>query len=124
VLDDLAVRGLLDETLVVMTGEFGRTPRIGASTGNNNTANGRDHWSACFSACFAGGGVRGGQTIGRSDRIGAYPATMPYRPADFAATIYDALGIDPETEIRDRLGRPLRLCTGKPIEPLFDGSEA
>ncbi|WP_337172955.1 DUF1501 domain-containing protein [Paludisphaera sp.] len=118
-LDDLKARGLLDDTLVVLAGEFGRTPRIGASTGNNNTPDGRDHWAAVFSALFAGGGVRGGQAIGASDRIGAYPAGTAYSPGDFAATIYHALGVDHESELRDRLGRPLRLCEGAPIAPLF-----
>jgi hypothetical protein len=120
-IDDLETRGMLDETLVVVTGEFGRTPRIGASTGNNNTKDGRDHWSAVFSAAFAGGGVRGGQVIGQSDRIGAYPASRPYTPADLAATVYRALGIDPATEMRDRLNRPIQLCTGEGISPLFTG---
>jgi len=118
-LDDLKDRGLLDETLVVVTGEFGRTPRIGASTGNNNTPDGRDHWSLVFSALFAGGGVEGGQVIGASDRNGAYPATSPFSPADLAATIYHALGVDPGSEVRDRFGRPFRLCEGQPIAPLF-----
>jgi hypothetical protein len=121
-LDDLAARGLLDETLVIVAGEFGRTPRIGASTGNNNTRDGRDHWSSVFSAAFAGGGVRGGQVIGQSDRIGAYPASRPYTPGDFAATIYRSLGIDPATMVRDRLDRPIRLCNGEPIAPLFSGA--
>lgn len=120
-LDDLETRGLLDQTLVVMTGEFGRTPRIGASTGNNNTKDGRDHWAAVFSAVFAGAGVRGGQLIGQSDRIGAYPASRPYSPNDFAATIYRALGVDPATEVRDRLNRPIQLCTGEAIAPLYTG---
>ena len=120
-LDDLGRRGLLDETLVVVTGEFGRTPRIGSSTGNNNTRDGRDHWAAVFSAVFAGAGVHGGQVIGQSDRIGAYPASRPFSPADFAATIYRALGIDPATEVRDRLNRPVRLCGGEPISSLFSG---
>ncbi|GIW86700.1 MAG: hypothetical protein KatS3mg108_1024 [Isosphaeraceae bacterium] len=123
-LDDLAARGRLERTLVVVAGEFGRTPRIGASTGNNNSPDGRDHWSACFSAVFAGGGVRGGQVVGASDRHGAYPATRPYSPADLAATIYQALGIQLNTELRDRLNRPLPLCTGQPITPLFGGSSA
>ncbi|WP_240911468.1 DUF1501 domain-containing protein [Paludisphaera soli] len=118
-LDDLKARGLLDETLVVWAGEFGRTPRIGASTGNNNTADGRDHWSKVFSAVFAGGGVRGGQVIGASDRIGAYPASPPHSPGDFAATLYHALGVDPTSELRDRLGRPIQLCDGQPIGALF-----
>jgi uncharacterized protein (DUF1501 family) len=121
-LDDLQSRGLLGETLVVVTGEFGRTPRIGSSTGNANTRDGRDHWAAVFSAVFAGGGVHGGRTIGRSDRLGAYPASRPYSPADLAATIYRALGIDPAIELRDRLGRPIRLCTGEEIAPLFEGA--
>ena len=102
-----------------MTGEFGRTPRIGSSTGNNNARDGRDHWAAVFSAVFAGGGVQGGQVIGQSDRIGAYPASRPYTPADLAATGYQSLGIDPATELRDRLNRPIRLCPGEPIAPLF-----
>jgi hypothetical protein len=120
-LDDLEVRGMLDETLVVVTGEFGRTPRIGASTGNANTRDGRDHWAAVFSAAFAGGGVRGGQTIGQSDKMGAYPASRPYTSADLAATIYRALGVDPGTELRDRLNRPIQLCTGESIDSLFTG---
>jgi Protein of unknown function (DUF1501) len=121
-LDDLETRGLLDETLVIVTGEFGRTPRIGASTGNNNTRDGRDHWSKVFSAVFAGAGVRGGQTIGKSDKLGAYPASRPYSPGDFAATIYRSLGIDPDTELRDRLNRPIRLCDGEDIAPLFSAA--
>ena len=121
-IDDLAARGLLDETLVIVTGEFGRTPRIGKSTGNVNSRDGRDHWASVFSAAFAGAGVRGGQMIGQSDKMGAYPASRPYRPADLAATVYRSLGIDPDTELRDRLDRPIRLCTGEPITPLFDGS--
>jgi hypothetical protein len=118
-LDDLAASGLLDETLVVVASEFGRTPRIGTTTGNVNGPDGRDHWSKVFSSVFAGAGVRGGQAIGQSDRNGAYPASPPYTPGDFAATIYRALGIDLETEVRDQFGRPLRLCNGTPIEPLF-----
>jgi len=122
-LENLAATGLLDETLVDLTGEFGRTPRIGKTTGNLNTADGRDHWSKVFSTVFAGGGVRGGQAIGQSDRIGAYPASRPYTPDDLAATIYASLGVDPATELRDRFDRPIRLCDGEPIAPLF-GSAA
>jgi hypothetical protein len=118
-LDDLATTGLLDETLVVIAGEFGRTPRIGQSTGNNNGRDGRDHWSKVFSVALAGGGVRGGQVIGQSDKMGAYPASQAYSPADLAATIYESLGIDPATELRDRLERPIRLCEGAPIARLF-----
>jgi hypothetical protein len=120
-LDDLKVRGLLDETLVIVTGEFGRTPRIGSTTGNANGPDGRDHWSSCFSASFAGAGVKGGQVIGQSDCIGAYPASRPYRPADLAATVYRAFGIDPATELRDKLDRPIRLSDGEVIAPLYSG---
>jgi uncharacterized protein (DUF1501 family) len=120
-LDDLAASGKLDETLVVVTGEFGRTPKIGSSTGNANTPDGRDHWAAVFSTVFAGAGVRGGQVIGQSDKSGAYPASRPYTPADLAATVYTSLGIDPSTELIDRLGRPIRLSTGSVIEPLYSG---
>jgi hypothetical protein len=121
-LDDLAATGLLDETLVIVTGEFGRTPRIGTTTGNANGPDGRDHWSKVFSAVFAGAGVKGGQAIGQSDRNGAYPASRPYTPGDFAATIYRALGIDPQTELRDQFNRPIQLCYGSPIEPLYSGT--
>jgi uncharacterized protein (DUF1501 family) len=105
-LEDLDSRGLLDETLVVCLGEFGRTPKI-----NRNA--GRDHWAACNSVVLAGGGVRSGQVHGASDRIAAYPATAPISPDDLAATIYHLLGIDPHSEIRDRLGRPLPLTNGR-----------
>ena len=121
-LDDLARTGKLDETLVVITGEFGRTPRVGAGTGNVNMKDGRDHWARVFSTVFAGAGVRGGQTIGQSDRIGAYPGSRPFTPADLAATIYRALGVDPSTELTDRLNRPIALCRGEDISALYTGA--
>jgi hypothetical protein len=122
-LDDLDVHGLLDETLVVMVGEFGRTPKIGQSSTNDaSQSTGRDHWAGVFSAVFAGGGVRGGQVIGKSDKIAAYPATRGYYPADLGATIYHALGVDPAGQVRDQLGRPLQLNRGDLIAPLFDSS--
>jgi len=122
-LDDLEAHGLLAETLVVMVGEFGRTPKIGQSSVNDPAQRtGRDHWAGVFSAVFAGGGVRGGQVIGRSDRIGAYPATRGFYPSDLGATIYHALGVDPASEVRDQLGRPLHLNRGEVIAPLFDGT--
>jgi uncharacterized protein (DUF1501 family) len=95
--------GLLDETLVVMMGEFGRTPKLVEPNGSVSffTSAGRDHWMTCFFGMFAGAGVRGGQVIGRSDAIGAFPATRPYRHSDVAATVYTALGIDPALEVRD-----------------------
>ncbi len=111
-LEDLDGRGLLGETLVVCLGEFGRSPRINGNAG-------RDHWAACNSVVLAGGGVRGGQVLGASDRTAAYPATAPVSPGDLAATIYHALGIDPHTEVRDALGRPLPLAEGRPLHELF-----
>jgi hypothetical protein len=116
-LDDLEARGILDDTLVVMLGEFGRTPRISRLT--PDAVPGRDHWPQVFPAVFAGAGVVGGQLIGKSDRLGAYPLSRSFGPPDLAATIYHALGVDPATELRDRLGRPLRLCTGELIAPLY-----
>jgi len=116
-LDDLDSQGLLDETLVMMLGEFGRTPKINAGAG-------RDHWGPCFFGLFAGAGVRGGQVIGKSDDIGAYPITTPYSPDDIGATVYHLLGIPPEAEIRDRLGRPAALNRGQVIAPLFNGASA
>lgn len=113
-LDDLAASGQLDETLVMMLGEFGRTPKI------SNT--GRDHWAPCFFGLFAGAGVRGGQVIGRSDPIGAFPATTPYAPDDIGATVYHVLGINPEAEVRDRQGRPVQLNRGQVIQSLFTGN--
>lgn len=124
-LDDLSALGLLDETLVVMVGEFGRTPRIGQdSQGLPQHRSGRDHWAGVFSALFAGAGVVGGQVIGRSDKIGAYPASQAYYPSDLGATVYTALGIDPASTVTELLGRPLQLNRGQPIAPLFTGSAA
>ncbi|MEW4530309.1 DUF1501 domain-containing protein [Maioricimonas sp. JC845] len=103
---DLADRGLLDETLVINTGEFGRTPVI------NNQA-GRDHWPDVYSLLLAGGGIRGGAVWGRSDQRGAYVHSDPVTPSDLLATMWHCLGIPPETEIRDRLNRPHRLTQGR-----------
>jgi hypothetical protein len=111
-LTDLAERGLLEETLVVAAGEFGRTPKI-------NKDGGRDHWGKCQSALLAGGGIRGGQVYGSSDAEAAYPKDNPVAPEDLLATIYHAFGIDPEKEIHDRENRPHRICDGKPIAALF-----
>jgi hypothetical protein len=110
--EDLDGRGLLDTTLVVALGEFGRTPLI-------NKDAGRDHWPNCYSALLAGGGVKGGLVYGASDKVGAYPASNPVTPADLAATIFWRFGIDPATEIHDMAGRPYRLTEGKPVHELF-----
>jgi hypothetical protein len=111
-LDDLNDRGLLDETLVVWMGEFGRAPRIEAKGG-------RGHWGRCYSVVFAGGGVRGGQVFGKSDRFAAYPSASPVGTADLVATIYHALGIDNGIEASDAVGRLVQLCPGSAIRPLF-----
>ncbi|HZU36865.1 MAG TPA: DUF1501 domain-containing protein, partial [Gemmataceae bacterium] len=112
-LDDLAERGLLDETLVVWVGEFGRKPVI---TRNNA---GREHHPWCYSAVLAGGGIRGGQVYGKSDRLAAYPAENPISPADLTATIYHALGIKSDMSWPDREGRIVQLTEGSPVLPLF-----
>jgi uncharacterized protein (DUF1501 family) len=109
---DLQQRGLLDETLVVCLGEFGRTPKINANAG-------RDHWGYCSSALVAGGGVRGGQVLGASDKLAAYPRTSSVDPADIHATIYHCLGLDPHTIIRDPLDRPWPISTGRVITELL-----
>jgi uncharacterized protein (DUF1501 family) len=110
--EDLEARGLLDSTLVVALGEFGRTPKINKSAG-------RDHWPDCYTVLLAGGGVTGGAVYGASDKIGAYPATDPVTPADLAATIFWRFGLDPSTEVLDQTGRPFRLAEGTPISKLF-----
>ncbi len=112
-LDDLDARGMLDETLVVWVGEFGRTPRI--SPGNA----GREHWPRCYSAALAGGGIGGGQVFGASDHWGAYPTRDPVSPEDLGATILQALGVDPTIEIPDPVGRPMRINQGTPLTRLF-----
>jgi uncharacterized protein (DUF1501 family) len=119
-LDDLEATGLLDETLVLMLSEFGRTPKISTQPGSKSP--GRDHWAACFFGLFAGAGVRGGQVIGKSDKIGAYPVTTPYSPDDVGATVYHMLGVDPASEVRDRQNRPVQLNRGAVIEALFTGT--
>jgi Protein of unknown function (DUF1501) len=116
-IQDLDARGLLDETLVVWMGEFGRTPQV------QNTKqfgpDGRGHWPDCYTVLMAGGGVIPGAIYGASDRIGAYPASDPVSPDDVAATMYWALGIDPAAEVRDTLGRPLPIAAGAPVSRIF-----
>ena len=119
-LADMHARGLLDETLVVAMGEFGRTPKIGQITSNAGAdRNGRDHWPHCYSVMFAGGGMPAGAVFGASDSHAAYPARDAVTPQDIAATIYQALGLDPAaTFLRDALDRPFPLSTGTPIKAL------
>ncbi len=111
-IEDLDQRGLLESTLIVATGEFGRTPKI-------NTTAGRDHWPHCYSVLMAGGGVCGGAIYGSSDKQGGYPASEPVTPGDIAATIYWRFGINHSVDIHDPLGRPHRLAMGEPIRKLF-----
>src|SRR5262249_51938201 len=114
-LDDLKDKGLLQDTLIVMASEFGRTPKI-------NTAKptpGRDHWGAVQTVFFAGGGVQGGRVVGSSDRHGARPATDPQTPDDLAATIYQALGIPQSAIWQDSNERPHAFYTGEPVRGLF-----
>jgi hypothetical protein len=110
-LDDLGQRGLLDQTVVVVMGEFGRTPRI-------NKEAGRDHWGLCQSVLLAGGGIRGGQVYGASDRIAAYPASAPVDPVDVHATLYHCMGLDPGQVLYDHLRRPLPLSSGRVLTAL------
>ncbi len=117
-LDDLASTGELDETLIVMAGEFGRTPKISLLPQHYKLP-GRDHWGAVQSVLFAGGGIRGGTVVGQSDRIGAYPVDSPQQPENFAATIYHALGIPPTAAWYDETERPHHLYHGEPIAELF-----
>jgi len=111
-LEDLKSRGLFDETLVLWTGDFGRTPKI-------NQDAGRDHWPPCQTVMFAGGGIRGGTLVGASDKTGAYPLSDPQLPDNVLATVYHALGFSPETIIRDQLGRPMPIADAQPIWKLF-----
>ncbi|MBL8848288.1 MAG: DUF1501 domain-containing protein [Planctomycetaceae bacterium] len=109
---DLEERGLLDSTLVISMGEFGRTPKINGSAG-------RDHWPDVQTVLMAGGGVQGGQVYGASDRIAAYPEIDPVSPGDLAATILWRFGINPKSEVYDQTNRPFRLADGEPIARLF-----
>jgi hypothetical protein len=111
-LNDLDERGLLDDTLVVWMGEFGRTPRI-----NSNIS--RDHWPQCYSVLLAGGGVKRGFVHGTSDRSGAFPDKDPVRLEDLTATVFALLGLDPSTEVKDVLNRPLPLSSGRVVQEVF-----
>jgi uncharacterized protein (DUF1501 family) len=112
-MEDLSDRGLLDETLVVVMSEMGRTPRINGNAG-------RDHWTYCYSVMFAGAGIRGGTVCGASDAQAAYVKDRPVSPADICATIYRCLGIDPDLALPDRSGRPSPVAQGgRPIQEIL-----
>lgn len=119
-IEDLDDRGLLDETLVVAVGEFGRSPRKGLSTsGNDNDTGSRDHWPYCFTAVVAGGGVKRGHVHGESDETGSAPLRDSVHPTDLLATIYHALAIDPATTVFNHLNQPRELVKGAPVLDLF-----
>jgi hypothetical protein len=111
-IEDLEARGLLDETLVVVLSEHGRTPKL-----NKTPGGGREHWSGAFCALLAGGGVRRGSVLGATDRIAGYPKDNPVSPKDVLATIYHLLGVDPQTHLPDREGRPVALVPGGKVLP-------
>lgn len=119
-LQEMDDRGLLKETLVVTVGEFGRSPRMGVSTsGNSNSPDGRDHWPYCYSAVVAGAGVARGMQYGESDATASSPKEKSVHPNDLLATVYYALGIDPEMEIRNHLNQPRELVKGRIVTELF-----
>jgi uncharacterized protein (DUF1501 family) len=119
-LEDLHQRGMLQETLVLAIGEFGRSPRLGVSTsGNGNAPDGRDHWPYCYTALIAGGGIGGGRVYGKSDATGSTPVENPVHPTDLLATIYHALGINPNTIVYNHLNQPRELVKGHIVNGLF-----
>ncbi|MEO8660767.1 MAG: DUF1501 domain-containing protein, partial [Bryobacteraceae bacterium] len=119
-LEDMDERGMLKETLVVAVGEFGRSPRVGVSTsGNSNAPDGRDHWPYCYSAVIAGCGINRGFQYGESDATASSPKDKPVHPNDLLATVYYALGIDPDMEIRNHLNQPRELVKGKVVTDLW-----
>jgi len=118
-MDELEERGLMEQTLVILVGEFGRTPKITPLTGQK--VPGRHHWAPAYSAMFFGGGVKGGQVIGATDRIGGHPTTTSFHPNDLGATIYTALGIDPHSMVPDRFERPRHLNRGKTMDVIYTG---
>ena len=119
-LEDMHDRGLLEDTLVVAVGEFGRSPQLGVSTsGNTNAPDGRDHWPYCYTAMIAGAGMPGGRLYGESDATASAPREKPVHPNDLLATIYHSLGIDPEMEIRNHLDQPRELVKGEVLNDLW-----
>jgi uncharacterized protein (DUF1501 family) len=118
-LADLCERGMLQDTLVMVTSEMGRKPKIGDPRSGGFEGAGRDHWTACQSVLLAGGGVRGGQTYGETDKHAEYPLHQSLSPSDITQTVYYAMGIN-EATITDRQGRPFDLLSeGQPIRDLF-----
>jgi uncharacterized protein (DUF1501 family) len=117
---DLDDRGLLDETLVVVVGEFGRSPQRGVSTsGNGNSDDGRDHWPYCYTGIIGGGGAKRGHVFGKSDATASAPVEDPIHPNELLASMYHALGINPETIVYNHLNQPRELVQAKAVTKLF-----
>ena len=117
---DLDQRGILDETLVVALGEFGRSPQRGVSTsGNSNSADGRDHWPYCYTACVAGAGIGRGVVYGRSDETASAPVDDPVHPIELLATIYHAVGLNPRMTVHNHLNQPREMVKADAITALF-----
>ncbi|HEX4795091.1 MAG TPA: DUF1501 domain-containing protein [Humisphaera sp.] len=117
---DLDARGMLRDTIVLVIGEFGRSPKMGVSTsGNTNSAKGRDHWPYCYTGLMAGGPIARGAVYGKSDKTGSSPAENPVHPTELLATVYHAMGVDPATMVNNHLGQPRELVQAKPVLGLF-----
>lgn len=119
-MDDLSSTGLLEQTMVIVMGEFGRTPRISTLPGESSP--GRDHWASTYSGLFAGAGIQGGQVVGQTDAIAAYPMTRSWSPADVCTTLFNGLGVGHDALLMDPLGRPNHLLNGEVIDSLYSGS--
>ena len=118
---DLDRRGMLEDTMVVAVGEFGRSPQRGISTsGNDNSSDGRDHWPYCYTAFLAGAGIKRGYVHGKSDKTGSAPVEKPVHPRELLATIYHSFGIDPEMMVLNHLKQPRELVKGRAVTELFD----
>jgi uncharacterized protein (DUF1501 family) len=119
-LSDLDERGMLEDTLVVALGEFGRSPQRGVSTsGNGNSDDGRDHWPYCYTACVAGAGIRRGYVHGRSDKTASAPLDSPVHPIELLATVYHAVGMNPQTIVYNHLNQPREMVKAEAVTSLF-----
>jgi uncharacterized protein (DUF1501 family) len=119
-ISDLDERGMLEDTLVLCVGEFGRSPQRGVSTsGNSNTDDGRDHWPYCYTAVMAGAGIKRGFVYGKSDATGSSPLETPVHPIELIATVYHAIGINPATIVYNHLNQPRELVKAEPVTRLF-----
>ena len=118
--EDLDDRGMLEDTLLVCVGEFGRSPQRGVSTsGNGNSADGRDHWPYCYTACLAGAGIRRGFVYGESDKTASAPTKDPVHPNELLATVYHAIGLNPQTIVYNHLNQPREMVKAEAVTKLF-----